>query len=101
MATVIMNTVKDFRETISKNGVPWPLGSATVELRLRRPDGAVLALPATVVDAAGGEVSAVTLAAGLDRPGNWTYWWVIADGADADCTDPVGLLVLPLPAVTP
>lgn len=69
-----------FRATIKKDGLPYDLTSATITLRLVKPDGTIADKAATITDAPNGIAQYTTLTTDLDVEGTWFKQWRTVKG---------------------
>lgn len=87
----------DFTLTATKDGAPWDLSLAAVDLLLKKPDGSVVDKPAALLDGPGGVAHYTSTPADLDAAGQWSRAWRIVDGAVVQISEPIPMKVLDSP----
>jgi hypothetical protein len=73
------NRSPSLTDVIKVNGVPFPLTTSTVKLRMRLPSGTTFKVDtaAVVTDAANGAVRYDWAAIDVDTPGDYVAWWSV------------------------
>jgi hypothetical protein len=87
----------DFTLTASKDGSPWELSLAAVQLLLRKPDGTFVSKDATLINGPAGTAHYVNLTTDLDLAGAWSRAWKITDGPVVQISEPISMKVVASP----
>lgn len=86
-----------FQLTAKKDGVVWPLSSATVTLIFKKPDATTVTKTATISDPDNGIAYYDATTSDLTPSGKWTRAWRVVDGAVDQKSAPIVFFVIDSP----